>query len=252
MEYQTIRLETLGAVARLTLARGAESNRVGARTLRELADACEALANDASVRAVVLDAEGADFCAGWAPETFAEGFDLPPDPFGFLAALPQPVVCAVQGAALSAGLELALACDVRICSHDARFALPETAYGILPRGGGTQRLARAVGRGRALAMVLIGDELDGSGAYGAGLVAMVVEPADLRQKAQALAESIAARGPIATRYAKEAVHRGLDMTLDQGLRYETDLTIILQTTEDRAEGVRAFVEKRRKPNFKGR
>jgi enoyl-CoA hydratase len=124
--------------------------------------------------------------------------------------------------------------------------------GMLPRGGGTQRLARLAGRGTALAMLLAGEELNAEAAYRAGLVSAVVGRNDLPSRAEAIASAIAARGPIATRYAKESVHRGADMTLDQALRYETDLTIILQTTEDRAEGVRAFVEKRKQPDFKGR
>lgn len=250
MEYQAIRLQRDGAIAAISLSRAGDGNRIDGRMLRELADACEALAADSSVRVVVFTAEGADFCAGWDKQTVGEGFDLKPDPFAPLADLPQPVICAVQGTAVSAGLELALACDVRICSTDARFALPETGHGRLPRGGGTQRLARAVGRGTALAMVLAGEELDAEAAYRAGLVSKVCEVGNLGPAATAIARSIAAKGPIATRYAKEALHRGLEMTLDQALRYETDLTIILQTTDDRAEGVRAFVEKKR-PEFKG-
>ncbi len=250
MDYQTIRISTESAVARIVLARPSSANRVDRRLLRELEDACGAIAGDDAVRAVVLSAEGAGFCAGWAADTPADRFELPADPFACLAALPQPVVCAIQGAAISAGFELALAADVRICSADARFALPDTESGALPRAGGGQRLARLAGRGVALAMLLTGEELDAKAAYRAGLVAKVVERARLETEADAMANSIAAKGPIATRYAKEAIHRGLDMTLDQALRYETDLTIILQTTRDRAEGVRAFVDKR-KPEFRG-
>lgn len=238
--------------ARILLARPQNANRISARLLRELQDACESITNDDSVRVVVLAAEGDDFCAGWDVSGEEEALDLPPDPFGCVARLPQPAICAVQGKASSAGLELALACDIRICGPTARFSLPESGYGALPRAGGTQRLARAVGRGTALAMVLTGEELDAGAAYRAGLVAEVSEDGRLEEDAAAIARSIAARGPIATRYAKEAIHRGLDMTLEQALRYETDLTIILQTTGDRAEGVRAFLEGRRRPGFEGR
>jgi enoyl-CoA hydratase/carnithine racemase len=250
MEYKSIRLDIEGLVARLTLARPDERNAVGARLLRELADVCEVVAAQDAVRAVVLRADGSDFSSGWAPETMAEGFDMPFDPFGCVAALPQPVVCAVQGAAIGAGCELALAADVRICSDDARFGLPDVASGTLPRAGGGSRLARLAGRGVALAMVLAGEELDARAAYHAGVVSRVTPLAALAATADEIAAAIAAKGPIATRYAKEAIGRGADMTLEQALRYETDLTIILQTTEDRAEGVRAFVDKR-KPEFKG-
>jgi enoyl-CoA hydratase len=251
MEYKALRLSIERPLASIMLA-GPDGNRVSVRTLRELEDACAAIADDDGVRAVLLSAEGPDFCAGWAADTLAEAYELPADPFGRLAAVPQPVVCAVQGAASSAGLELALAADIRVCARDARFSLPETGMGMLPRGGGTQRLARLAGRGAALAMVLAGEEMDADAAYRAGLVSAVVEREELSARAGAIADAIAARGPIATRYAKEAVHRGAGMTLEQALRYETDLTIILQTTEDRAEGVRAFVEKRKQPDFKGR
>lgn len=250
MDYQAIRLTVERPLARMTLAGPSDANRVGPRLLRELDDACEALADDHKVRVLILAADGPDFCAGWAAETLADGYDLPPDPFRALASLPQPVVCAIQGRAASAGLELALVCDVRICARGARFSLPETSEGMLPRAGGTQRLARLAGRGTALAMILAGEELDNDDALRAGLVAAVVPPGRLLAEAERIAAGIARRGPIATRYAKEAIHRGLDMTLDQALRYETDLTIILQTTADRAEGVRAFVEKR-EPDFKG-
>ena len=163
----------------------------------------------------------------------------------------QPVICAINGASVSAGLELALACDVRLASSDATFALPETAHGAIPMGGGTQRLARLVGRGEALRLILLGEEIDAEEAHRIGLVSSVVPAVGLATEAKALAETMASRGPIALRYAKEAVRRGLDQSLDQALRYETDLTVVLQSTEDRAEGVRAFLEKR-DPKFEGK
>ncbi|HXH20789.1 MAG TPA: enoyl-CoA hydratase/isomerase family protein [Dehalococcoidia bacterium] len=251
MEYKALRVVVERPLARIVLA-GGEGNRVGPRALRELAEACSALRDESEVRVVVLSAQGADFCLSWDIEAFGEGFELPPDPFGCLAALPQPVICAVQGVASSAGFELALCADVRLCSDDARFALPEVGQGMLPRGGGGQRLSRLAGRGVALAVLLAGEELDAAAALRAGVVSAVVPRAELADRTEAIARTIASRGPIATRYAKEAVHRGADMTLEQALRYETDLTIILQTTEDRAEGVRAFIEKREQPDFKGR
>jgi len=223
--------------------------------LAELAGACEAIEVDQEVRVVVVTANGDSFCRGWDPD-FLGGEDPPAagarvDPFGCLAELPRPVVCAIQGDALSAGLELALACDIRVAAEDARLGLPETKLGLVPMGGGTQRLARLVGKGRALEMILTGEPVDAREALRIGLVSAVVPRDKLAAEAEAIADRIAERGPIAVRYAKEAVTRGLEMTLEQALRYETDLTIILQTTEDRAEGVRAFLDKR-KPEFKGR
>ncbi len=252
MKLETLKLSVEAAVARIVLARPAHTNVVDARLVRELADSCAALGEDTDVRVVTLTADGRDFGAGWSAEVLAgdEGPTVPADPFGCLQALALPVVCGVQGRVESAGLELALACDFRVAAAGARFAMPETASGLLPLAGGTQRLPRLVGRGRALAMLLAGEELDADGAYRAGLVARVVPDDRLSDEVQAIALRIAERGPVAERYAKEAVHRGLDMTLEQALRYETDLTVILQTTKDRAEGVRAFLEKRT-PRFTG-
>ena len=134
---------------------------------------------------------------------------------------------------------------------DARLGWPETALGLVPMGGGTQRLARLVGRGKALEMILTGEPVDAREALRIGLVSAVVPRDRLAAEAEAVAARIAERGPIAVRYAKEAISLGLDMTLEQALRYETDLTVILQTTRDRAEGVRAFLEKR-SPKFEGK
>jgi enoyl-CoA hydratase len=146
---------------------------------------------------------------------------------------------------------MALACDVRVAGESARFGFPETTLGLIPFAGGTQRLPRIVGRAKALQMVLLNEVIDAAEALRCGLVSRVVPDGSLDAEALALAERIAARGPLAVRYAKEAVLRGMEMPLDTALRFETDLTVILQTTEDRAEGVRAFLEKR-EPDFKGR
>ena len=248
MDFRTLRLQIDGPVARVTLARPDASNRIDERMLRELNDACEAIAANDGVCVTLLSADGADFCAGW-DASLTTG--LPADPFGAVAALPAPVIAALQGETLSAGLELALACDIRIAAEDARFGLPEVAHATLPRAGGTQRLPRIVGRAIATSMLLLGDELDVQGAFRAGLVSRVFPAAQLAGEAEALAQRIAAYGPLALRYAKEAVHHGSELSLDQALRYELDLSVILQTTQDRAEGVQAFMENR-PPNFAGR
>ena len=246
MPEPTVSLDKSGPLARLTLRRAT----VDAAMLAGLARACDEVESDDSVRAVILAAEGADFCRGWDDSLLAGEGGPPPDAFGCLADLPRPVVCAVQGQALSAGLELALACDIRVAAEDATFGLPETQLGLVPMGGGSQRLPRLVGRAKALEMLLTAEPVDAQEALRIGLVSAVVPRDRLAAEAEAIAARIAERGPIAVRYAKEAISRGLGMTLEQALRYETDLTVILQTTEDRAEGVRAFLEKR-KPQFKG-
>jgi len=256
-----VALEQAGALARLTLRAHDGGNAATSDLVRELRDACDAIAANADCRAVLLSAEGDAFCRGWDWQTItgesgdpvagmrAQG--LLADPFGCLAELPQPVVCALNGDAVGAGLELALACDIRIASETASFAVPEVSMGLLPLAGGTQRLPRLVGRGKALEMVLTGEPVDAAEALRIGLVSAVVPAERLLAEAEVIAGRIAERGPLAVRYAKEAISRGLEMPLEQALRYETDLTIILQTTEDRAEGVKAFLEKR-KAEFNGR
>lgn len=258
MPYQALGLWRRDSIAFVQLRRPQVGNAIDGALILELAAAAQELALDPRVRAVVLGAEGETFSRGWSPEFLApESFEPLSEPgaldrsFQGWAALPRPVVAALHGDALSGGLELALACDLRVAAEDARFGLPEVNYGFLPMGGGTQRLPRLVGRSMALAMILDGAIIDAAEALRIGLVNRVVPRKEVAAAAEEMARRIANGGPIALRYAKEAVHRGLEMTLEQGLRYETDLTVILQTTEDRAEGVRAFLEKRQ-PVFKGR
>ena len=206
-----------------------------------------------SARAVVVAGAGEDFCLGWGEEALAHaaGSTPPGHALDALAAVPQPTVAAIEGKAHSAGLELALACDIRVAGERASFAMPETGRGLVPQGGGTQRLPRAVGRAQALRLLLTGEEVDAREARRIGLVSQVTAAGEAAAAAREIAAAIAERGPIATRMAKEAVHRGSEMTLDQALRYELDLTLLLQTTADRAEGVRAFAAKR-PPHFVGR
>ncbi len=256
-----VSLEIRGAIARLTLRRPDSGNAIDAPLVRELTDACDAIAVADAVRVVLLTAEGETFSRGWdwdaltgegeSPLAAMRAQGIPPDPFGCLAELSRPVVCAINGDAAGAGLELALACDVRIAAADAGFALPEVSMGLLPTAGGTQRLPRLIGRGKALEMIVTAETVDAEEALRIGLVSAVVHRERLAEEAEAIASRIAERGPLAVRYAKEAVSRGVEMPLEQALRFETDLTVILQTTEDRAEGVRAFLEKR-KAEFHGR
>lgn len=226
---------------------------------RAFLDALAAAAGDVGghedVRVVILRSDGA-LGAGWSVEALQEPLGISGVPhvavgIDAVAAIPQPVVCAVRGRAHSVALELALACDIRVAEEVATFALADTVGGSVPLAGGTQRLPRAVGRAQALRLILLGEEIDAAEALRIGLVSRVVPSESLDDAAQGIADAIAARGPIATRLAKEAVHRGVEMPLDQALRYELDLTVLLQSTADRAEGVRAFAEKR-PPRFIGR
>jgi enoyl-CoA hydratase len=196
----------------------------------------------------VLAHEGRDFCLGLDAATVRS--DEPcPDFAAALARVRAPVVAAIAGRCEAEGFELALAADLRIAAPGARFALTQTAENRIPSFGGTQRLPRIVGAEAALRLVLLGERIAAKRAREIGLVTRVAaRPA---VAALRLAESIARRGPIALRFAKEAVRRAFDLPLDDGARLEHDLYALLQTTADRAEGIRSFLEKRR-PRFRGR
>lgn len=253
MAYRTLELRKQKHIAYLTLARPDQGNLINERMLYDLEAACEDLADDEETRVAILSAQGQAFCLGWEAGDAMALQDIRKVAGGFnrLARLPQPVIAAVNGDALSAGLELALACDLRIASEGARFGLPEVSMGLIPLAGGSQRLPRLIGRAKALEMLLTGETLDAQAALQVGLINRMATRSELMAETETLAMRIAERGPLALRFAKEAIQKGMEMPLEQALRLETDLTIILQTTEDRAEGVRAFFEKR-PPQFHGR
>jgi enoyl-CoA hydratase/carnithine racemase len=236
-----------GRVAIVTLARPATGNLLDDAMMRGLAEAAESLAERTRLCAVVLRARGGTFSLGlparvaWPPRTWADGLAA-------IARLPMPVVAAVRGEARGWGMALALACDLRIVATGATLSLPEAGIGRLPGGGVTQRLTRLVGPGRAADLVLLGRRLTGRDAVAWGLATRVVATARVDAAAAGLAAVLARRGPIALRYAKEAVLRALDLPLAAGVRLEHDLYVLLQTTADRREGVRAFIE-RRPPRF---
>jgi len=171
--------------------------------------------------------------------------------FSRLEGLGKPSIAVIKGYALGGGLELALCCTLRVAAETARMGQPETALAIIPGYGGTQRLARLVGRGRALEMILTGDPIDAREAHRIGLVNRVAPPAEIDQVAEALARTMLSRGPVALRYTLQAVHEGLQMTLAEGLSLEAALFGLTCSTEDMKEGTRAFIAKR-KPAFQGR
>ena len=168
-----------------------------------------------------------------------------------LSSLKQPVIAAVHGFAFGGGCELALACDIRIASENALIGLPEVSLGIIPGYGGTQRLPRLVGPGRAMALICSGDPITAEEAYRIGLVDKVVPTGEDLNAAKAMAGKIMSRGPLAVQAAKRAIHAGLEMTLNEGILLEADLFSGLCTSEDQKEGAAAFLSKR-KPDFKGK
>ena len=259
MTYETILAEMADGVATVTLNRPEVHNAMNERMRADLTRCFGDLATSDAVRVVVVTGAGErafsagadirEFVAPQAPVRFRESRRR----VDFRTAMdrcPQPIIAAIRGYALGGGLELALACDLRLASEDAQLGLTEINLAIIPGGGGTQRLPRLIGRGRALEMILTGARIDAREALRIGLVERVVDAASVLAAARELARSLAEKAPVALRYAKEAVVKGLELPLANGLRLEADLATLLRTTEDRVEGAKAFLEKR-KPRFTG-
>jgi enoyl-CoA hydratase len=257
MSYYTLTYDKREQVVWITLNQPAAGNAINLQLANELGDACREINQDDDVRAAIITGAGNVFCSG---ADFNDLISIPTGELsprnpaslasGSVASVDCPVIAALNGDAIGAGLDLALACDIRIASEDARFGFPETSYGLIPGGGGTQRLPRLIGRGKATEMILTAELIDAKEAYQVGLVSSVVPVDKLAEEAEGIAKRLISRAPIAVRYAKEAVYKGVDMTLDQGLRLEADLSFLLQTTADREEGIKAFLEKRA-AQFKG-
>ena len=252
LNFRTVLLSRKGPVARLTLNRPRAENRVNQAMALELAQAVQTINQDESVRVVVLAGRGQAFSAGWERLRVRSAGELAPyQAASSIALIQRPVVASLNGDAVGQGLEVALAADIRIASTTARFSMPQLQYGILPWDGGTQRLPRLVGRAHALSLLLTGVMIDAAEALRIGLVSRVVDPAALDDATDEVVGQIAAGAPIAAQYAKETVAKGMDMPLDQALRLEADLNILLHATRDRREGIRSFRE-RRPPRFRGR
>lgn len=239
-----------GGVATLTLVGGADGPCLTPELHAALADVAAAIDLDDEVRVVLLRSRGTAFCRGVGEGGVSRG-DRVADGVAAVAALRAPVVCVLQGDALDTGLELALACDLRLAAPRARLGLTQVTRGELPCHGGTQRLPRVVGRARALHMLLLGETPTATRAAQLGLVHRVVASRSLAAEAARLARELARRGPIAQRLAKEAMLAAFDLPLAEGLRLEGDLYVLLQSTRDRDEGIASFREKRR-PSFDNR
>lgn len=227
-----------------TLARPHAHNRISAAMAAQLIDLAESAEDDDAILAVAITGAGAVFCGGFDD-------DVDPRMVETLAILSKPTVAIINGDALDEGLELALALDLRAATSAARMGLTQLTRGKLPHFGGTQRLPRLVGATHALRMILTGEAIRGEEAMRIGLVTYLARGRkELDRVTGELLGTLATRGPLGMRMVKDAVRKGYDMTIEQGIRLEEDLYALLQTTADRAEGVRAFLEKR-KPLFKG-
>jgi enoyl-CoA hydratase/carnithine racemase len=244
-------------VALLRLNRPEARNALSPEMMEQLAAELERLDPDPELRCVVIAGSDKVFAAGADIRAMAErGLNEPPDPRGAefwrqLAAVETPLVAAVSGYALGGGCELALACDMIVADESVRFGQPEVTLGIIPGGGGSQRLARAIGKQRAMEYVLTGRHFDAGLAYMWGLVNKVVKIGHCENEALELARTVAERPPIATRLAKRAVLTADETALSAGLVAERQMFEEAMATEDRVEGMNAFIEKR-EPDFKGK
>src|SRR6266576_616271 len=260
LKLDNVLYEKKGAVAYVTLNRPKVLNALNTKTWEDLRTAFEAARDDHEVRGVILTGAGDKaFIAGadineLAHLTAVEGEES--SSFGqavlnLVENLGKPVIAAITGFALGGRCETALACTIRIASETAKFGQPEVKLGILPGGGGTQRLPRLVGKGRALQLILTGEIITAQEAYRIGLVNEVAPAADLIPRAEAILKQIAANAPIAVAFALEATNKGLETSQSEGVRLEASFFGLCAGTEDKKEGTSAFLEKRA-PQFQGR
>jgi enoyl-CoA hydratase/carnithine racemase len=252
--------EKKGAIAYVTVNRPKVLNALNTPTWRDLRTAFEDAGNDPTVRGVILTGAGDKaFIAGADISELAHATAIDAERssrFGqgvldLIENLGKPVVAAVNGFALGGGCETAMACTIRIAAEGAKFGQPEVALGLLPGGGGTQRLPRLVGKGRALQLILSGEMINSQEAHRIGLVNEVVPAADLITRAEAILNKIASNAPLAVKFSLEAVNRGLETSQGEGLLLEASYFGLCAGTEDKKEGTSAFIQKRA-PQFHGR
>jgi enoyl-CoA hydratase len=252
MSETTILVAKEGRVAVLTVNRPDKLNALNEQVRTDLLAALDQIAVDDSVGAVVITGAGEkSFIAGADIGEFAgrTPFDQreamrSPRIFDVMASFPKPVIAMINGFCLGGGCELALSCDLRVASDKARFGQPEINLGLIPGGGGTQRLSRLVGLGHAMRLILTGDMIGATEAKEIGLVELVVPHDELRAKTLELAGKIASKSPLTLRVAKEAVRASQKLAVEDGIAYERDLFCLCFSTADKEEGVKAFLEKR--------
>ncbi len=253
MEYKTIKLERRDAVGIILLDNAKSMNSTTSASLKDLAVALHEFNNDPEVRAIVITGGENIFSAGGDIPYMSEASPREMEDFirdahltnNLITSSPKPYIAAIGGPALGGGTELALTCDIRIAAENAVFGLPEINLAIIPGGGGTQRLGRAVGWSRARYLILTGEIFDAAAALEMGLVNKVVPTAELEETAFKLARSLTYKSPAALRTAKEAINYAENNSLDAGLVHEQKIWSLLFAGSDQTEGMKAFLEKRR-------
>jgi enoyl-CoA hydratase len=260
LSLETVLYEKKGGIAYITLNRPKVLNALNKRALADLTAAFEDARDDAEVKGAIITGSGDKaFIAGADINEVATDTPVQAEQktrhgqavMDLIENLGKPVIAAVNGLALGGGCETALACTIRIASENAKFGLPEVKLGIIPGYGGTQRLPRLVGKGHALRMILSGNMTSAQEAYRIGLVNEVVPAAELISRAEAILKEMSGNAPLSVKYALQAVNKGLETSLSEGLLIESSLVAICTSTEDKKEGTSAFLEKRA-ANFKGR
>jgi enoyl-CoA hydratase len=264
MDFQTILFETRDRIAFITLNRPDSLNAMNRQMTRELVDVCQQVEEESGIRIAIFTGAGEKaFSAGMDLKERAETAFSPIErrqqkltnkiytQARAVAAITKPTIAAIRGYCVGGGLEFALACDLRVAAEDAKLGLTEVRRGIIPGAGGTQRLTRAVGITKAMEMCLTGDTVSGLEAKSLGLVNNVVASADVLKAAEDLAGRILKGAPMSVAFIKEAIKKGVELPLEEGLRLEADLSALIGVTEDAKEGPRAFAEKRA-PVWKGK
>jgi enoyl-CoA hydratase/carnithine racemase len=260
MSYSAISLQKKNRIAIISLQYPGHQHTINTQLAAELRQVCQELNQETETMVVILTGTGANFCSGtdweevselakegdFTPEHLVARYSAAPA----IASIEKPVIAAINGDVLGQGLELALACDIRLSASQARFGFPSDKMKLFPFDGATQLLPRVVGRGRALELLLTGDIISAEDALTIGLINKIAKDKDVISEAEEWAIKMTTRAPLSLRFAKEAILKGMDLTLEQGLRLESDLYFLLHTTADRREGITAFREKRR-PAFQG-